>query len=503
MTQHQKLERILIIGFGPVAASLIEGLLPGLEAGLFSLDVISAEQHAAYNRVLLAEVASGATTAEHLAMIDPLRLLAAGVGLHLGASVTRVDRSRRQVHLGSGQTLGYERLIFATGARPVVPTLNGLDFSPHAEANLPAGVMALRTLEDAMVLNRVLNSGGRVLILGGGILGIEAALAMAEAGHRPVLVHHGHAPLGRSVDSDGGMLLARSLRAAGVEVISGVRATAVRRDADGFSALVTEAHGEITGDALLLSCGVRARTELAAGCGLKVGRGIKTNEHLVADTENRVFALGDCAEVAGAAPSGLLAPGWAQAAWLANFLLTHRAPAPDLATTALDPASAAPLVERTNVLMLKGQSLELVVAGNVMVGPWDEGQERVSVFADPQAGRYLKLVTEHDVLTGFLAIGLPRTGAEMVLAFERGTVLPEDRSALLRLDDPAAPDSLVAPSADDQLCRCSGATHGQVAHAVTDGCTTVAEVGAACRAGTGCGGCRETIEAMLRVSIPV
>lgn len=495
-------ERILVIGFGPVAASLLEGLLPGLAAGLFTVDVVSAEEHAAYNRVLLAEVASGATSAEHLAMIDPHRLVAAGVGLHLGETVTRVDRSRRRVHLGSGRTLGYDRLVFATGARPVVPTLNGLDFAPHAEANLPSGVMALRTLEDAAALNRVLGSGGRVLVLGGGILGIEAALAIAEAGHRPVLVHHGPAPLGRAVDTDGGMLLARSLRSAGVEVVSGVRATAVRRDSSGFTALATEDHGEITGDALLLSCGVRARTELAAGCGLKVGRGIQTNEYLVADTENRVFAMGDCAEVAGAAPAGLLAPGWAQAAWLADFLLTHRAPAPDAASAPLDPPTAAPSHGASNVLMLKGQGLELVVAGNVMAGPWDEGQARVSVFADPKAGRYLKLVTEQDVLTGFLAIGLPRTGAEMVLAFERGSTLPEDRSSLLRLDDPGTDESLVAAGADDQLCRCSGATHGQVAHAVEEGCSTVAEVGAACRAGTGCGGCRGKIEAMLRVPAP-
>lgn len=495
-------ERLVVIGFGPVAASLVEGLLPGLADGLFTLDVVSAEQHAAYNRVLLAEVAAGATPAEHLGMIDPLRLASAGVGLHLGEAVLRVDRSRRLVFLDSGRTLAYDRLVFATGARPVVPTLNGLDFAPHAEANLPAGVMALRTLEDAAALNRVLVSGGRVLVLGGGILGIEAALAMAEAGHRPVLVHHGHAPLGRAVDPDGGMLLARSLRAAGVEVVSGVRATAVRRDPAGFRALATEEHGEIAGDALLLSCGVRARTELAAGCGLKVGRGIQTNEHLVADIENRVFALGDCAEVAGAAPAGLLAPGWAQAAWLAEFLLTHRAPAPEAASRPLSPGTAAPAQGATNVLMLKGQGLELVVAGNVMAGPWDGGRARVSVFADPQAGQYLKLVTDQDVLTGFLAIGLPRAGAELVLAFERGSTLPQDRSTLLRLDDPALPESLVAAGADDPLCRCTGATHGQVARAVEDGCGTVAEVGSACRAGTGCGGCRGKIEAMLRVSVP-
>lgn len=495
-------ERIIIIGFGPVAASLVEGLLEGVTGGRIELTVISAEEHLAYNRVLLAELAVGTTLAEHLKMVDEQRLRQAGVVVHLGVTVTRVDRSRRAVLLADGRTLPYDRLVFATGARPVIPTLHGLNFEPHTEARLPHGVLALRTIEDATALNRVLQHNGRVLVLGGGILGIEAALAMAEAGHRPVLVHHGAAPLGGVLDADGGKLLTRSLGAAGIEVMSEVRAMGIKNDDAGFAGLITEDHGVIRGDALLISTGVRARTELAAGCGLNVNRGIQTTEHLVADTENRIFAIGDCAEVAGRPPVGLLAPGWAQASWLAQFMLTRPAPSPDAPNERLDPALAPPAHRVANVLMLKGQGLELTVCGKVSAGLWDEGDDQVTVFADPDAGRYLKLVTLHGVLTGFLAIGLPRTSAELLLAYERGSRLPLDRSTLLRLDDPAALEATVSAGPDDLLCRCSGATHGEVAHAVQSGCMSVAEVGDACRAGTGCGGCRATIEAMLRVPVP-
>ena len=477
-------EQIAIIGFGPVAASLVEGLLPAVAAGRCQLTVISAEEHLAYNRVLLAELAIGAAQFEHLLMVDEQRLADAGVRLVLGAQATGVDRARRRVLIRGKEAVPYDRLVFATGARAMIPSLNGLNFDPHSDTALPERVFALRTVDDAQQLQQSLADGRRILILGGGILGIEAALAIAAAGGHPTLVHHGPAPLGRVVDSDGGALLTRCLLQAGVEVISEVKATGVVKDEHGFTALATSTHGEIPGGALLISTGVRARTELAEGCGLAVGRGIQTNSYLCADTEQRIYALGDCAEVDGAPPVGLLAPGWAQASWLAQHLTSEaEIPAPDFSAS--------------DVLMLKGQGIEVAAAGDISAGFWDNPELQATVFADPSAGRYLKVVTLDGAVTGFLSIGLPQTSAELVLAYERGSALPQDRSTLLRLDDPAVDPSSAIPSDDDQLCRCSGATYGQVAHSVAEGCTTVAQVGESCRAGTGCGGCKSKIEELL------
>ncbi|UXN32819.1 FAD-dependent oxidoreductase [Glutamicibacter sp. M10] len=187
-------EQIVIIGFGPVAASLIEGLLPSVTAGDCELTVISAEKHLAYNRVLLAELAIGAAELEHLLMVDAARLDAAGVNVLLGAQATGVDRARRRVLVRDHEPVSYDRLVFATGARAMIPSLNGLNFDPHADTALPDGVFALRTVDDAQKLQHSLSIGGRILILGGGILGIEAALAIAASGGKPVLVHHGAAP---------------------------------------------------------------------------------------------------------------------------------------------------------------------------------------------------------------------------------------------------------------------------------------------------------------------
>ncbi|GER22704.1 FAD/NAD(P)-binding oxidoreductase [Zafaria cholistanensis] len=495
-------ERIVVLGFGPVAARLVEDLLPAVRAGRVLVTVVGAEVHAAYNRVLVADVGTGRTAPEAVALSDAEDLAAEGVEVRLGTAARRVDRARRTVLLSDGGVLPYDRIVFATGARAVVPVLRGLDFAPHGEPRLPEGVVALRDLDDAAALLPVVRSGGRVVVLGGGILGVEAALAIREQGARAALVHHGDIPLARALDHDGGRLLSAALAAAGVDVVPQARAVAVRLEEGRFTGLELGDGTVVPGDLLVLSVGVRARAELAEGCGLTVDRGIVVDRFLRADTEDRVFAVGDCAAVAGRPPSGLIGPGWTQAAWLAKYLVEHPAPGfldgPGPAAPAVDPLAE----ERPGIILLKARGVDVAAGGDVSPGPWDSAPwggspQRVAVWADPQQGRYCKMVTVDGVLTGFVAVGMPRTAAELVLLYERGAELPADRSTLFRLDDAALSLPPAPAGPDDVLCRCSGATHGQVGHAVGEGCTTVEQVGASCRAGTGCGGCRDRIEALL------
>ena len=490
-------ERIVVLGFGPVAARLVEDLLPAVRAGRVLVTVVGAEAHAAYNRVLIADVGTGRTAPEAVALADAEELAAEGVEVRLGTAARRVDRARRTVLLSDGSTLPYDRLVFATGARSVVPVLRGLDFSPHGEPHLPQGVVALRDLDDAAALLPVVRSGGRVVVLGGGILGVEAALAIREQGARAALVHHGDIPLARALDHDGGRLLSAALTAAGVDVVPQAKAVAVRLEGGRFTGLELGDGTVVPGDLLVLSVGVRARAELAEGCGLAVDRGIVVDPFLRADTEDRVFAIGDCAAVAGRPPSGLIGPGWTQAAWLAKYLVEHPAPGfldgPGPAASEVEP----PAAERPGVILLKARGVDAAAGGDVSAGPWDGGPQRVAVWADPQQGRYCKMATVDGVLTGFVAVGMPRTAAELVLLYERGAELPADRSTLFRLDDAAMSPPSAPAGPEDVLCRCSGATHGQVQHAVGEGCSTVEQVGASCRAGTGCGGCRDKIEALL------
>ncbi|MDQ0117682.1 FAD-dependent oxidoreductase [Pseudarthrobacter sp902506025] len=508
-------EQIVIVGFGPVAARLVDELLPAVRSGHARLTVVGQEAEAAYNRVLVADLGVGRTTADALALADSAELVAEGVDVRLGVRVKRVDRARQQVALSDGASVHYDRLVFATGSRPVIPNLTGINPDPSSPV-LPAGVTALRDLRDAEVLRQAVNGGKRVVVLGGGVLGLETALAAAEEGATVTVVHNGPHPLGRSIDRGGGAVLAAGLRRCGVRVAGNARSTGVEHNAPdgGFSALLLDDGSAIDGDLLVISCGVRPRTELAEGCGLSTGTGILVDHRLRAHHEPHIFAMGDCAEVRcpdpGCAacrnakgPSGLVGPGWRQAEWLAGYLtlLAEGSEADAEVLPALPP-------EQPGVVVLKARGMNMAVAGDNAAEPWDEealtagavnGRPRlqVSQWADPEHGRYVKMTTRGGVLEGLVAVGMPRTAAELVGLFERGAELPADRSLLLRLD---GPDQLPGGGAADPagtVCRCAGVSGAAITAAVTGGCSTVADVSKATRAGTGCGGCHEDIKGLI------
>ena len=461
-------EQIVIVGFGPVAARLIDELMPAVRSGQVRLTVVGEETDVAYNRVLVADVGVGRTTADALALSDAAALVADGVDLRLGVKVKRVDRARQQVILSDGTSAPYERLVFATGSRPVIPNLTGINPDPTSPV-LPAGVTALRDLRDASVLRAAVDGGKRVVVLGGGVLGLETALAAAEEGATVTVVHNGPHPLGRNIDRGGGAVLAASLRQCGVRMAGNARSTGV---------------------------------------------GILVDHRLRAHHEPHIFAIGDCAEVrcpdqaciecrSAKGPSGLVGPGWRQAEWLAEYL-TLLASATQEEADALSPLAQ----EQAGVIVLKARGMNMAVAGDNAAEPWDEealtagavnGRPRlqVSQWSDPEHGRYVKMTTRGGVLEGLVAVGMPRTAAELVSLFERGAELPADRSLLLRLD---GPDQLAASGPADPagtVCRCAGVSGGTIQAAAEGGCSTVAEVAKTTRAGTGCGGCHEDIKGLI------
>jgi assimilatory nitrate reductase electron transfer subunit len=517
-------ERIVIVGFGPVAARLVDELLPTVRDGLAHVTVIGEETDAAYNRVLVADLGVGRTTAEALALSDAAALVAEGVDVRLGVRVRRVDRARQRLILTDGSSPGYDRLVFATGSRPVIPNLTGLNPDPAAPV-LPRGVTALRDLSDAAVLRRAVSGGKRVVVLGGGVLGLETALAAAEEGATVTVVHNGPHPLGRNIDRGGGSVLAASLRNCGVRMAGNARSTGVEHNAadGGFSALLLADGSAIDGDLLVLSCGVRPRIELAEGCGLSTATGILVDHRLRAHHEPHIFAIGDCAEVrcpdpdctecrTARGPSGLVGPGWRQAEWLAEYLTLLAEGSPDSGSPDSGSAAAAALAElpaeKPGVIVLKARGINMAVAGDNSADPWDEealtagavaGRPRLQIaqWADPEHGRYVKMTTRAGVLEGLVAVGMPRTAAELVQLFERGDELPADRSLLLRLD---GPDQLAGAGPADPartVCRCAGVSGSTIQDAVVDGCGTVAEVSGATRAGTGCGGCHSDIKDII------
>lgn len=527
-------ERIVVVGYGPVGARFVEELLPAVHSGAIDLTVIGAETADAYNRVLLAEYAVGSADRGALEITDTSAARRAGTKIRTGTTVTAINRTRHTVTLATGEQIAYDRLVLATGARANIPTLDGVvrlrrdrrmpatDAAAldTAGAPLPRGITVLRDLADAQVVLESVQRGQRIVVLGAGVLGMEIALAASRAGAETCVVYHGESPMARNLDVGGGTVLARSARRAGVAMVNHSRAESVifHLDDDGverFDALICADGKQIFGDLLLLSCGVGARTELAALAGLAVSTGVLVDDSLRSHSDPDIYAIGDCAHIApvalegaavaipGGVPAGLIGPGWRQADWLAAAFVAAAASSatdrPVMSLTAYREPAAS-------VVMLKADGVDVVAAGNTEADQWVQSHSAgcstalsVAVWADPEHGRYVKMVTRAGILEGFVCVGMPRTGAELTLLFERGSELPADRSVLLRFDgpdyDPAIGGAVFTREAT--VCWCNGVTVGAIADAASAGNTTVACIGSATRAGTGCGGCKSRIGSVL------
>ncbi|HWH26822.1 MAG TPA: FAD-dependent oxidoreductase [Pseudolysinimonas sp.] len=537
-------ERVVLVGYGMVGARFVEELLPSVRAGLVQLTVVGAEAAEAYNRVLLAEYAVGATERESLELTDSDEAREAGVRILTGTSVVEVRRSRRTVLLGDGEELPYDRLVLATGARAQVPTLEGIvrvrrdalrppesaEELDSAGAPLPDGIMVMRDLTDAERLGQSVRAGARIVVLGAGVLGMELALAAVGAGAEVCVVYHDAGPMERNLDRGGAAVLARSARASGVAMVPHARAESIvfHEDEHGvrhFEALVCADGKQIAGDILVVSCGVAARVELAGIAGLPVARGVLVDEELRSWADPDIYAIGDCAHVEpkpegwgnasssalpAGGPLGLIGAGWRQAEWLAARIEAELRTS--VGSGLVDTPPLPP--EHSAVVMLKAEKVDVVAVGNVHVDPWDEPDHApgcsdaalsVAQWADPANGRYVSMVTRNGVLDAFVCVGMPRTAAELTLLFERGSELPADRSVLLRYDGPDYAVGLGCEEAfapTSTVCWCNGVTAGQITDAVLAGCDTVARVGRETRAGSGCGGCKGRIGEILERNAP-
>lgn len=530
--------RIVLVGYGPVGARFVEELLPAVRGGVVELTVVAGEAVEAYNRVLVAEYAVGNTALESMTISDRAAAEEEGARVLLGIAATSIDRDARLVHLDTGETVAYDRLVLATGSRANVPTLDGVErhrrdlasLEKYASSlvahddTLPAGITALRDLADAERVLEAVRARRRIIVLGAGVLGLELALAAAHAGAQVCVVHHGPHPMPRNLDRGGGQVLRAALRRTGITVIAHSRAEAVayRTDDDGtrrFEMLVTADGKQLRGDLLVLSCGVSPRNELATLAGLRTAVGVVVHPSLQSWSDPNVYAIGDCAQVVErteelasqrvlpGAPSGLIGPGWRQADWLATALTAEaerivESDGHDGAASS-DRSPAGVPAEREPIVMLKAEHIDVVAVGDITADPWDDDalhpRRRVSQWADPEHLRYVKMVTDDGALTGFVSVGMPRTAAELTLLFERRGELPADRSLLLRFDgpdyDPAADADSFAPMST--VCWCNGVTVGRIEESAACGNTTVECVGRDTRAGTGCGGCKGRIAEVL------
>ncbi|MEU8183407.1 FAD-dependent oxidoreductase [Micromonospora sp. NPDC049044] len=458
--------RVVIIGNGMAGARLASEL--HAREGDRKVTVLGAEPHRAYNRIMLSTLLAGRVDEPDVELTE-----AAGHGIDLrtGVTVTAVDRSAREVRTADGERIAYDHLVLATGARAVVPPLPGLD-----PADLPERVVPFRTLDDCRRIIAAADGARSALVLGGGLLGLEAARGLATRGLATTVVHpRGHL-MERQLDPAAGAVLAGTLAGLGVTSHLAVPATGVATDATGVRLDLADGQ-TLHADLLVLSCGVRPDTALARAAGLDVGHGVLVDDRL-RTSDRSISAIGDCAEHDGVL-TGLVAPAWSQARVLADVL------------TGTDPL--ARYRPRPVVTRLKAAGIDLASMGDPIGGPGEE-----LTFADPSRGTYARLRIRDERLVGAILLGDNPAVGTVIQLFDRGHPVPTDRRALLlgRALGPAA----AAPAASPALmpdgatvCQCNSVSKGALVRSWRSGARTVDAVVAATRAGTGCGGCRDAV----------
>ncbi len=465
--------RVVVVGYGMAGSRLAEEIRRRDRDGeRTSVTVIGAEPHPAYNRVLLSAVVAGTMSPESTRLHDTGWAAEHNVDLRLGVSVTSIDREARQVALDDGSTVDYDALVLATGSQAWVPPTEGLQTE---DGSLAPGVATFRDLDDCAAILEHARPGGPVAVLGGGLLGLEAARGLVGRGALVTVVHPVGHLMERQLDPAGGGVLARTLGEMGIEFRLG-RFAARYVQGDG---LKLDDGSHVPADLVVVSAGVRADTALAESIGLTVDRGIVVDDSL-RTSDHRIHAIGDCANHPMTI-SGLVQPAWEQAEVLADLL------------TGVDPAAryrGTPVVTR-----LKAKGVDLAALGDVHAEV--DGDAEVLCLQDPVRGRYAKLVIRDDRVTGAIVLGSPDAAATITQLYDAKTPAPTDRLGLLlgRALSSAGPvaHSPADLPASSVVCRCNTVTKGQLVKAWRGGASTVPELATATRATTGCGSCTDAV----------
>ena len=463
---------VVVVGHGMAGARVVEDIRA--RDGAARITVLGAEPHPPYNRVLLSAVLAGRATVGDIALGGP-----SDVDVRAGVPAVAIDRRRRLVLAADGAELRYGALVLATGSDPVLPPVDGL------RPDLP-GVAVFRTLDDC---RRILARGARrAIVLGGGLLGLEAARGLAGRGVDVTVVHAGPFLMERQLDPAAGRMLARIFAGLGVRAFLDTRTVRVLGSGE-FRGLLLAGGRELAGDLLVVACGVRPSTGLARATGLRVRRGIAVDDAMRSVTDPRVYAVGECAEHAGRT-YGLVAPAWEQAAVAAARI------------SGADPAVR--YAGSTLVTRLKAADVELAAMGEAGAHDEDGDGAEVVHFADPARGTYKKLVIRDGRLAGAILLGDVSNVGLLTRLYDRGAPVPPDRLGLLfpAVADGAAVDAAAADPAGlpdrATVCRCNAVSKGAIAACVLAGARSVTEVADRTRATTGCGGCADTVAALVR-----
>jgi nitrite reductase (NADH) large subunit len=467
-------KRLVVIGNGMAGARLVEDILSRDPDG-FEIAIFGDEPYGNYNRILLSGVLAGTHDAKDI-FINPLAWYDQhGVRLHAGVRVTRIDRDQRLVHGTDGSVEPYDQLVIATGSSPFVPPLEGLVTDT---GRFRHGVFVFRTLDDCSAIREYAVNARRAAVIGGGLLGLEAARGLLQLDVEVHVVHLMRHLMEVQLDEPSGALLVGAMDRLGVRTHLGRRTSAVLGD-DQITGVMFDDGTRLECDMVVISAGIRPNVGLARDAGLTVERGIVVGDDLRCVNDAAVFAIGECAQHRGQV-YGLVAPLWEQAQVLADRLTGRN--------------TDASYVGSRISTKLKVMGIDLATMGDKDAGPADE----VVHYSEPSRGVYKKLVVRDGRLAGAIVLGDPDVAPMIQQAFDRLVPVPENRAELLfpLMRGEALPTAADLPE-DAQICNCNGVTKGRLRTAIAEGCRSLRALCDATRAGTGCGSCKPQVEQVL------
>ncbi len=467
------MKNLVVIGAGMATGRMLEHLLEA-DAGAYSITLFNAEPRGNYNRIMLSPVLSGEKSYEEIVTHDAAWYAAAGVTCRFGERVLSVDRDRKVV-VGEQGEVPYDVLVLGTGSDPFIIPLPGHD--------LP-GVVAYRDLDDTNAMIDACQPGNRAVIIGGGLLGLEAAAGLRLRGMGVTVLHIAGHLMERQLDENAGYLLQKDLEKRGIDVICGANTEAI--EGEGRIERVRLKDGTvIDADIVVMAAGIRPSAKLAKDSGIDVGRAITVDAQM-RTSDPSVFAVGECVEFDGQL-FGLVAPLYDQAKVLAATLLGQE----------------AAFVPKELSTKLKVTGCDLFSAGDFAEG---EGREDI-VFRDPGRGVYKRLVLEEGRLIGAVMYGDTADSGWFFGLIKDGTDVDEMRDTLIfgpAFQGGATADPLSAVAAlppEAEICGCNGVCKGQIVQAIEAGATDLGTVRATTKASASCGTCTGLVEQVLSVAL--
>ncbi|MFC7462987.1 nitrite reductase large subunit NirB [Hydrogenophaga defluvii] len=478
-----KKSKLVMVGNGMAGVRTLEELIK-IAPDLYDITVFGAEPHPNYNRILLSPVLAGEQTLEEIVLNDWSWYSDNGVTLHAGTKVTEVDRVKRVVHAvnaaGEQVSAEYDRLIMATGSNPFILPIPGKDLK---------GALAYRDIADTQAMIDAAAQYKHAVVIGGGLLGLEAANGLMKRGMSVSVVHVSPWLMERQLDDVAGKLLQKSLEERGMKFLIGANTQELVGDQDeGKGGRVKSVKfkdgSEVPADLVVMAVGIRPNTELAEKMRLHVNRGIVVSDTLQTVTDPRIYAVGECAAHRGIA-YGLVAPLFEQG----KVLATH------LAEFGIGRYTGS-----LTSTKLKVTGIDLFSAGNFMGG---DGAEEI-VMSDPFGGVYKKLVIQNDKLVGACLYGDTVDGSWYFKLLREGRSVADIRDKLMfgesNIGDVGHEGHNKAASMPDEaeVCGCNGVKKGAICKAIKDkGLFTLEEVRKHTKASASCGSCTGLVEQIL------